>query len=245
MIEWSVIAAALPDFMRGLGVTLLLLTLAMSAGFVLSLVLAVARISPNPWLSRPVWLFTYVFRGTPLLVQLFMLYYGLAQFEWVRASPAWILLKSAWFCTWLAFVLNTTAYTTEIFAGALRTTPPGELESARSFGMTGGQIYRRILIPGALRRALPQYGNEVVMMMHATAIASAVSLVELTRVARDVYANTLLPVEAFGTVAVFYFLLTFAMVGVFKLLERHFLAHLRPRDALQPTVLQVSAADGR
>ena len=231
MLDWLIIIAALPDYFEGLKITLLLLVISMSTGFVLSLALAVARVSPNPWVSRPVWLYTYVFRGTPLLVQLFMLYYGLAQFEWVRSTYAWYFLKSAWFCTWLAFVLNTTAYTTEIFAGALRTTPPGELEAARAFGLTGPQLYRRILIPSALRRALPQYGNEVVMMMHATAIASAVSIVELTRVARDVYFNTLMPAEAFGTVAVFYFVLTFAMVGIFKLIERRVLKHLRPRKS--------------
>ena len=229
MIDWPIISEALPEFFQGLKITLILLAISMSAGFMLALPLAIARVSPNPWVSRPVWVYTYVFRGTPLLVQLFMIYYGLAQFEWIRETAAWYLLKSAWFCAWLAFTLNTTAYTTEIFAGALRTTPPGELEAARSLGMTNVQIYSRILIPSALRRALPQYGNEVVMMMHATAIASAVSLVELTRVARDVYTNTLMPVEAFGTVAVFYFVLTFSMVGIFKLLERRFLAHLQPR----------------
>ena len=231
MLDWTIIADALPAYLEGLEITLLLLVISMSTGFVLSLPLAVARVSPNPWISKPVWLYTYVFRGTPLLVQLFMLYYGLAQFEWVRSTYAWYFLKSAWFCTWLAFVLNTTAYTTEIFAGALRTTPPGELEAARAFGLSGWQVYRRILIPSALRRALPQYGNEVVMMMHATAIASAVSIVELTRVARDVYFNTLMPAEAFGTVAVFYFVLTFALVGLFKLIERRVLKHLRPRNA--------------
>ena len=237
MIDWPVITDALPEFLNGLKITLLLLAVSMCAGFFMSVPLAIARVSRNPWVSRPVWLYTYVFRGTPLLVQLFMIYYGLAQFEWVRESAAWYFLKSAWFCAWLAFVLNTTAYTTEIFAGALRTTPHGELEAARSFGMSEFSIYTRILVPSALRRALPQYGNEVVMMMHATAIASSVSLVELTRVARDVYANTLLPVEAFGTVAVFYFILTFTMVGIFKLLERHFLRHLQPRRSQAPELL--------
>ena len=122
--------------------------------------------------------------------------------------------------------LNTTAYTTEIFAGALRATPAGEVEAARAYGLAGWRLYSRILLPGALRRALPQYSNEVVGMMHATAIASTVTLVDITRVARDVYANHLLPVEAFGSAAVIYFVLTFAMVGVFKLLERRYLRHL-------------------
>ena len=99
---------------------------------------------------------------------------------------------------------------------------------ARSLGMSTATIYSRILLPSAIRRALPQYGNELVMVMHATSIASAVTIVELTRTARDVYYNHLAPFEAFGLVAVFYFVITFALVGLVKLLEGRFLRHLRP-----------------
>lgn len=231
MIDWGVIAGALPEFLYGLQVTLILLVISLIGGFVLAVPLATARVSRRRWLSMPVWFYTYVIRGTPLLVQLFMIYFGLAQFEWIRESAAWTLLRSPWFCAWAAFTLNTAAYTTEIFAGALRNTPSGELEAARSLGLTPLQIYRRILWPGALRRALPQYSNEVVGLMHATAIASTVTLVELTRVARDVYSIHLTPVEAFGTVAAFYFVLTFSLVGLFKLIERRYLRHLRPKEA--------------
>ena len=131
----------------------------------------------------------------------------------------------------MAFSLNTTAYTTEIIAGALRATPAGEVEAARAYGLQGWRLYRRILLPSALRRALPQYGNEVVSLMHATSIASTVTLVDVTRVARDVYANHLLPVEAFGTAALLYFAMTFTMVGAFRRLEGRFLRHLRPQVA--------------
>ena len=225
-MDWQVVTGSLPDFAQGLKVCLLLLFISVGTGLLVSVPLAVARVSTRRWLWLPVWIFTYVFRGTPLLVQLFVIYYGLAQFEWVRQSLAWPLLREAWFCAWLAFSLNTTAYTTEIFAGALRATPSGELEAARAYGLSGFKLYSRILLPSALRRALPQYSNEVVGMMHATAVASTVTLVDVTRVARDVYANHLLPVEAFGTAAVIYALLTFSMVGIFKLIERHFLRHL-------------------
>jgi len=230
MVDWDVVLGALPDFFQGLRITLTLLALSLVGGFVLAVPLATARVSRRRWLSAPVWFYTYVIRGTPLLVQLFMLYFGLAQFEWIRESAAWTLLRSPWFCAWLAFTLNTAAYTTEIFAGALRNTPNGELEAARSLGLTQAQIYRRILWPGALRRALPQYGNEAVGLMHATAIASTVTLVELTRVARDVYSIHLMPTEAFGTVAAFYFVLTFTLVGIFKVLEWRFLRHLRRKE---------------
>lgn len=227
LVDWEVVVGSLPDFADGLRVCLTLLLISVGTGFVLSVPLAIARVSARAWLSRPVWLFTYVVRGTPLLVQLFLVYYGLAQFPAVRESTAWPLLREAWFCAWLAFSINTTAYTTEIFAGALKATPAGEVEAARAYGLAGWTLYRRILLPSALRRALPQYSNEVVGMMHATAIASTVTLVDVTRVARDVYANHLLPAEAFGTAAVIYFALTFTMVGGFRLLERRYLRHLQ------------------
>ncbi len=234
-MDWAVIQSSLPDFAQGLKVCLVLLVISVGTGFFAAIPLAIARVSSNAWLAKPVWLFTYVVRGTPLLVQLFLVYYGLAQFEAVRESAAWPLLREAWFCAWLAFAINTTAYTTEIFAGALRATPAGEIEAARAYGLAGWKLYRRVLLPSSLRRALPQYSNEVVGMMHATSIASTVTLVDVTRVARDVYANHLLPVEAFGIAALIYFTLTFSMVGAFKLLERRFLRHLRQeRQASEP-----------
>ena len=228
MIDFGVIGAAIPEFLRGLQVTLLLLVVSLASGLLVSVPLAVARASRRPWLRGPVWLYTYVLRGTPLLVQLFMIYFGLAQFEWVRDSAAWPLLRSAWFCAWLAFTLNTSAYTIEILAGAIAATPHGEIEAARSLGLSGPTVLRRILLPGALRRALPQYGNEAVQMLHATAIASTVTLVEVTRVARDVYANSFLTTEAFGTAAVIYGVLTALLVLGFRALEGRFLRHLRP-----------------
>jgi arginine/ornithine transport system permease protein len=230
-VDWKIVVDSLPQYVVGIRVTLVLLAISLLASFVVSLPLAVARVSAAPWLSKPVWLFTYVLRGTPLLVQLFILYHGLAQFEALRASAAWVLFKNAWFCAWLAFTLNSAAYTTEIFAGALRATPVGEIEAARSYGLAGLTLYRRVLFPSALRRALPQYSNEVVGLMHATAIASTVTLVDITRVARDVYANHLVITESFGVAAAIYFVLTFSLVGLFKLLEMKFLRHLRPQVA--------------
>ena len=229
MIDWTLVIDSLPAYWRGLQVSLLLMLICVSASFVLSVPLAIARVSRHAWLSKPVFLYTYVIRGTPLLVQLYMIYFGLPQFEWLRESAAWPLFRNAWFCAWLAFALNSTAYTTEILAGGLRQTSSGEVEAARSLGMSTFTIYRRILLPGAIRRALPQYGNELVMVMHATSIASAVTIVELTRTARDVYYNNLAPLEAFGLVAVFYFVITFTLVGLVKLLEHRFLKHLRPK----------------
>jgi arginine/ornithine transport system permease protein len=229
-MQWHIIVESLPLYVAGIRTTLVLLLISLASSLVLSIPLAVARVSPNRWISKPVWFYTYVLRGTPLLVQLFILYHGLAQFEAVRESVVWVAFKNAWFCAWLAFTLNSTAYTTEIFAGALKATTIGEIEAARSYGLHGYTLYRRILLPSALRRALPQYSNEVVSLMHATAIASTVTLVDITRVARDVNANYLLVTESFGVAAVIYFVLTFSLVGVFKLLERRFLRHLSPQS---------------
>ncbi len=183
-MNWEPIAESLPLYASGLVVTLQLLGISLALGLVCALPLAVLRVLPSRWAHGPVWLFTYAVRGTPLLVQLFLVYYGLAQFEAVRASFAWPYLQSAWFCACLAFALNTCAYTTEIIAGALRATPHGEVEAARALGLGRAQVWRRILLPSALRRALPAYGNEAVLMLHATSLASVVTLLDLTGAAR-------------------------------------------------------------
>ena len=234
-MQWDVILQSLPQYAQGIRTTFLLLGLSLLSSLVLAVPLAVARVSPKRWVAKPVWLFTYVVRGTPLLVQLFILYHGLAQFEAVRESAAWLLLRTPWFCAWAAFTLNSTAYTTEIFAGALKATAVGEIEAARSYGLGGLKLYTRVLLPSALRRALPQYSNEVVGLMHATAIASTVTLVDITRVARDVYANSLLVTESFGLAALIYFALTFTLVGIFRGLERRFMRHLHPQRSAPET----------
>lgn len=223
------IIESLPLYASGLGLTLQLLAIALLAGGLAALPLALLRVHPSLWVHGPVWCFTYALRGTPLLVQLFLVYYGLAQFELVRASFAWPWLQSAWFCACLAFALNTCAYTTEIIAGALRATPHGEVEAARALGLSPAQVWRRIVLPSALRRALPAYGNEVVLMLHGTALASVVTLLDLTGAAREVNSRHYLPFEAFLTAGAIYLAVTLAIVGLQQLLEKRWLAHLRAR----------------
>ena len=153
----------------------MLLRVSSAPRFVLSVPLAMARVSRQPWLSKPVLLYTYVIRGTPLLVQLYMIYFGLAQFEWLRESVAWPMPKCVVLRLARLRAEHHGLHHRDLRRRAARRRPAGEIEAARSLGMSPLAIYRRILLPGALRRALPQYGNEVVMMMHATAIASAVT----------------------------------------------------------------------
>ncbi|HWH84971.1 MAG TPA: ABC transporter permease [Burkholderiaceae bacterium] len=225
----AAIAESLPTYGAGLLTTLALLALALVFGALGALPLAVLRASDRPWLARPVALYTWLFRGTPLLVQLFLLYYGLAQFDAVRASVLWPWLSSAWFCAVLAFALNTCAYTTEIVAGAIRATPHGEVEAARAYGMRGVTLLRRIVLPSALRRSLPAYSNEAIMMLHGTSLASIVTLLDLTGAAREMNSRTYLPFEAFVTAALAYLALTFVLVALFRRAEARWLDYLQPR----------------
>lgn len=229
MIDLELVLANLPLYLRGLWTTVWLTFLALALGLVLAVPLGLLRTSRNPLVNGPVWAYTYFFRGTPLLVQLFLIYYGAGQFEAVRSSVLWPLLSQAWFCALLAFTLNTAAYTAEIVRGAVLATPAGEIEAARALGMRPGLVYRRIVLPSAFRRALPAYGNEVIFMLHGSAVASVVTIVDLTGAARIVNSRYYSPYEAFLTAALFYMALTFAIAGLVRLLERRWHAHLRPR----------------
>ncbi|CAD5375141.1 histidine/lysine/arginine/ornithine transporter subunit; membrane component of ABC superfamily [Rubrivivax sp. A210] len=222
-MDLNAVFAALPHYLAGAALTLQLLLAALLLGGAAALPLAVARGAASPWVHGPVWAFTYAIRGTPLLVQLFLLYYGLAQFEAVRASVFWPWLRSPAFCAVAAFAINTCAYTTEILHGTLCAVPAGEVEAARALGMTPFTTLRRIVLPAALRRALPAYGNEVVLMLHGTALASVVTLHELTGAARDFNSVYYRPFEAFITAAVLYGLITAVLVALFRGAERRWL----------------------
>jgi arginine/ornithine transport system permease protein len=226
-MDFEIIASNLGLYFHGLWTTVWLVAAALALGFCLSVPLAVLRTSRNRIVNWPVWAYTYFFRGTPLLVQLFMIYYGLSQFEVVQNSFMWPLLRQAWFCCLLAFTLNTAAYTTEILRGAIEVTPSGEIEAAKAAGMSPMLMLRRIILPSAFRRALPSYGNEVIFMLHGSAVASVVTLVDLTGAARLVQSRTYAPYEAFITAALFYLILTFALVWLFRQLEHRLHAHLR------------------
>ncbi|MCU9453995.1 ABC transporter permease [Pseudomonas aeruginosa] len=231
IFDFSVIWDSLPLYFDGLLVTLKLLSISLLIGLLLAVPLALMRVSKQPLVNFPAWLYTYVIRGTPMLVQLFLIYYGLAQFDAVRESALWPWLSNASFCACLAFTINTSAYTAEILAGSLKATPHGEIEAAKAMGMSRLKMYRRILLPSALRRALPQYSNEVIMMLQTTSLASIVTLVDITGAARTVYSQYYLPFEAFITAGLFYLCLTFILVRLFKLAERRWLAYLAPRKS--------------
>ena len=231
IFDYNVILQNLPLYFGGVLVTLKILLISLAAGLALAIPLGLMRVSKSPLVNFPAWLYTYVIRGTPMLVQLFLIYYGLAQFEAVRESALWPYFSSATFCACLAFAINTSAYSAEILAGSLKATPHGEIEAAKAMGMSRFKMYRRILLPSALRRALPQYSNEVIMMLHTTSLASIVTLIDITGAARTVSSQYYLPFEAFITAGLFYLCLTFILVRLFKLAERRWLAYLAPRKA--------------
>jgi arginine/ornithine transport system permease protein len=230
-LQPEIILNNLPLFFTGLLLTLKLTGYSLLVGLLLAMPLAGLRVSRNRWLSQAVWAFTYFFRGTPMLLQLLVLYYGMAQFEWVRNSFLWEYLREPFWCALIAFDFNTCAYTTEIFAGAMRNIPHGEVEAARAYGMSPLTLFRRIVLPSALRRSLPSYSNEVILMLQGSSIASAVTLMDLTGAGRSIYSEYYAPFEAFIFIGLVYMAMTFALVAIFKRLEKRYLAYLAPRSS--------------
>ena len=221
-------------FGTGIATTLGLLFASLAVGAVLALVFAL--LLTGPWASMR-WLvsaYTYVIRGTPCLIQVYLIYYGLGQLEWIQARWdsvwPWTHFKQPFFCALLAFSLNTAAYTAEMLAGAIRETGAGEIEAAQAYGMSRFQVMLHIVLPSAMRRTLPAYSNEVVMMLHATSLASAVpSMVDVTGAASRIYAEYYLPFEAYLAAAAIYLVASFCLIGFFKISEKRLLAYLAPR----------------
>ncbi len=208
--------------------TIQLVFLSLLIGLFIALPLGLMRTSTNPWINRPVWCFTYLFSGTPLLIQLYMIYYGVTLIPGIQESIFWGLVREAFYPCLLAFTLNTAAYTAEIFRGAIATMPKGELEAAYAYGMSYPLMLRRIILHRALRRGLPAYTYEVILMLHASAIASVVTIVDLTGAARDIYARFYAPFDAFLFVAAIYLLITFGLIFVFRKIENKVMAHMQP-----------------
>ena len=221
-------ASTIMEYWGGLVTTVQLVFLSLILGLVLAVPLAIMRTSKNPLINGPVWFYTYLFRGTPLLIQLYIIYYGLAQIEGIQQTFWWDIFREAFYPALLAFTLNTAAYTTEIIRGAIVATPSGEIEAAKAYGMSWALRMRRIILPSAARRGVQAYSNEVIFMLHASAIASVVTLVDLTGAARNIYSRFYAPFDAFIFVALLYMVLTFMLVFAFRKLENYLLQHQRP-----------------
>lgn len=222
----DLVLANWPLFAQGVWLTLQLTFLALLIGFVIALPAGLARARRRPILSPLINGYVYVFRGTPLIVQTFLIYFGLSQFEFIRESWAWPFLRDPWWCALIAFSLNSGAYATEIIRGAVENTPRGELEAATALGLSPRQVDFLVLIPAALRRALPQYSNEVVFMLHGSAVASVITLQDILGAGRTLNARHYLAYEGFLTAAALYMIITFALIMIFRQLEGRFLRHL-------------------
>ncbi|MCI0430795.1 MAG: ABC transporter permease [Rhodospirillales bacterium] len=227
--DWQVIADSLPKLLMGLVRTFELVAISLALGFVLAVPLALLRVSRNPVAWMPVYAYIYVMRGTPLLVQLYLIYYGSAQLPGVQESFLWPFLKEAWYCAIFSFTLNTAAYQAEIFRGAILAVPHGEVEAAKAVGMSGGLLYRRIVLPRAFRYALPAFANEVILMLQASAIASIVTIQDLTGTAEAIISDTFAFYELYITIALMYLAVTYTMVWSFRRLEHRLSGHLRDR----------------
>lgn len=227
----EVMANSVPKLLAGAGLTLELVAIALAIGFVIAVPVALARVSGRAWLNAPAYAYVFFFRGTPILVQIFLVYYGLSQFEVIRAGPLWPILREPYWCAIIAFSLNTAAYTAEIIRGGLLGVPHGEIEAARALGMSRRLVLRRILLPRAFRLALPAYGNEIILLLKASALASTITLLDLTGVARTIIARTYMPIELFAMAGAIYLAITFLITRAIKALEYWLSPHTRPPRA--------------
>ena len=230
-LDFVLVADHIDKFLYGTLLTLEITFLSLLIGGLLSIPLAIARAYKHPIFNGPIWGYTYFFRGTPLLVQVYLVYYGLAQFDFVRESFLWDpILSKAWWCALITFSLNTSAYTAEFLRGAIENTPRGEIEAGRACGMSQFKLMWRIVLPSTFRRALPAYSNEVIFMLHSSVVLSTITLQDILGVGRWLNGRYYLAYEGFVTAMVFYMILVFVISRGFRIWEKHWLAHLRPRE---------------
>lgn len=218
---------SLPELLHGLLITIELSVMTVVLGLAIAVPLGILRNSPNRIVRAPIWAYTYFFRGTPMLIQLFLIYYGLSQFKAVRASGLWFILREGYWCCLIAFTLNTAAYTIEIIAGALRNVPLQDIEAAKAMGMTPLTVLRRIKLPIALRILFPAYTNEVIFVLQSTSLASLVTVMDLTGVARVIIARTFTPYEFFIAIGLIYLALTYLTLWGFRQIEHRLYRHQR------------------
>ena len=228
-MNWDLMWDSLPRLLAALPLTLELVALALAFGAVLAFATALLRLSGNRVAVALTSAYTFVFRGTPLLVQIFLVYYGLGQFEFIRDSFLWPFLREPYWCAILALTLNTGAYTSEVLRGAILSVPQGQVEAARACGMSRPLAFRRIVLPVAIRQMLPAYGNEVILMVKATSLASTITLMEVTGIARRMIAQTFAVFELFIVAGAIYLVLNFVATRLIKFAEWRLTPYLRAR----------------
>ncbi|NKJ35358.1 ABC transporter permease subunit [Rhizobium sp. SG570] len=226
-MDFTFLSSTMITLLQAVPMTLLLFSLSIVSGGILALVIVAMRVSGNPILMGFAKGYIFIFRGSPLLIQMFLVFYGLAQFSFIRYSFLWPFLREPVVCAILSLALCTAGYTAEIFRGGIRAVSPKEIEAARSIGMSRLLLVRRIIAPIAFRHALPAYSTEIVLMMKSTALASLVTVWEVTGVAQRLISHTYRTMEVFLCAAIIYLVLNFIILQGMALLEYSLSRHRR------------------
>ena len=221
-MDFELMINSLPKLLNAAVITLKLLSVSLIIGLFIGLFFAILRLNQNIFINRFAYGYSYVFRGTPLLVQIFIIYFGLGQIEYLRSTVLWVILKEPYWCAIIAFALNTGAYTSEILRSAFQTIKPGIIEAGKSLGISNKVIFYKIQIPIAIRQSLPAYGNEIILMMKGTSLASTVTIMDLTGVAKYIISTTFKPIEVFIVAGGIYLFMTFVIHNVIKFLEKKY-----------------------
>ena len=221
-MDFDLMFTSFPKLLSATLITLKLLSVSLIIGMFLGLFFAILRLNKNKIINKFAYGYSYVFRGTPLLVQIFIIYFGLGQIEYLRTTFLWEILKEPYWCAIIAFALNTGAYTSEILRSAFQTIKPGIIEAGKSLGISNKIIFYKIQIPIAIRQSLPAYGNEIILMMKGTSLASTVTLMDLTGVAKYIISTTFKPIEVFIVAGGIYLFMTFIIHNIIKYLEKRY-----------------------
>ena len=221
-MDLELMVNSFPKLLNAAVITLKLLSASLIIGLFIGLFFAILRLNKNIFLNKFAYGYSYVFRGTPLLVQIFIIYFGLGQIEYLRSTFLWVILKEPYWCAIIAFALNTGAYTSEILRSAFQTIKPGIVEAGKSLGISNKIIFYKIQIPIAIRQSLPAYGNEIILMMKGTSLASTVTIMDLTGVAKYIISTTFKPIEVFIVAGGIYLFMTFVIHNLIKFLEKKY-----------------------
>ena len=221
-MDFELMVASFPKLLNAALITLKLLSVSLIIGLFIGLLFAILRLNKNIFINKFAYGYSYLFRGTPLLVQIFIIYFGLGQIEYLRSTVLWTVLKEPYWCAIIAFALNTGAYTSEILRSAFQTIKPGIIEAGKSLGIPNKIIFYKIQIPIAIRQSLPAYGNEIILMMKGTSLASTVTIMDLTGVAKYIISTTFRPIEVFIIAGGIYLFMTFIIHNVIKFLEKKY-----------------------
>ena len=221
-MDLELMIGSFPKLLSAAVITLKLLSVSLIIGLLIGFLFAILRLNKNILVNRFAYGYSYIFRGTPLLVQIFIIYFGLGQIEYLRSTFLWVILKEPYWCAIIAFALNTGAYTSEILRSAFQTIKPGIIEAGQSLGISSKIVFYKIQIPIAIRQSLPAYGNEIILMMKGTSLASTVTLMDLTGVAKYIISTTFKPIEVFIVAGGIYLFMTFIIHNVIKYLEKKY-----------------------